>query len=90
MSPEQFTYWLRGFFEISDTNNLSEKQVQIIRDHLNLVFNKVTPDRKDDNMGYKPLDTRFTGTNNNPLCKQEIDWRDNPNFKQIKEETKYC
>jgi hypothetical protein len=109
MSPEQFTYWLNGFFEISDTNNLSEKQVQIIRDHLNLVFNKVTPetnkkpiyaelfnsggmtpDRKDENMGYKPLDIRFTGTNNNPLCKQEIDWRDNPNFKQIKEETKYC
>jgi len=43
MSPEQFTFWLNGFFEISDTNNLSEKQVQIIRDHLNLVFNKVTP-----------------------------------------------
>jgi hypothetical protein len=86
MSPEQFTYWLNGFFEISDTNNLSEKQVQIIRDHLNLVFNKVTP----ESMGYKPLDTRFTGTNNNLLCKQEIDWRDNPNFKQIKEETKYC
>jgi len=90
MSPEQFTYWLKGFFEISDTNNLSEKQVQIIRDHLNLVFNKVTPERKDENIGYIPLDTRFTGTNNNPLCKQEIDWRHNPNFKQIKEETKYC
>jgi len=43
MLPEQFTFWLNGFFEISDTNNLSEKQVQIIRDHLNLVFNKVTP-----------------------------------------------
>jgi hypothetical protein len=90
MSPEQFTYWLKGFFEISDTNNLSEKQVQIIRDHLNLVFNKVTPDRKGENLGYKLLDTRFTGIKNNPLCKQEIDWRDNPNFKQIKEETKYC
>lgn len=45
MSPEQFTYWLKGFFEISDTNNLSEKQVQIIRDHLDFVFNKVTPER---------------------------------------------
>lgn len=47
MNSEQFTYWLKGFFEISDTNNLSEKQVQIIRDHLDLVFNKVTPDRVD-------------------------------------------
>lgn len=47
MNSEQFTYWLKGFFEISDTNNLSAKQVQIIRDHLDLVFNKVTPDRVD-------------------------------------------
>lgn len=45
MTPEQFTYWLQGFFEISDTDSLTNKQVQIIRDHLNLVFNKVTPDR---------------------------------------------
>lgn len=45
MSPESFTYWLRGYFEISDSNNLSPQQVQIIRDHLALVFKKVTPDR---------------------------------------------
>lgn len=90
MSPEQFTYWLKGFFEISDTNNLSEKQVQIIRDHLDFVFNKVTPDRKCENLGYKLLETRFTGVSTNPLCGQDIDWRDNPNFKQKKEETKYC
>jgi len=45
MSPESFTYWLNGYFEISDSNNLSPQQVQIIRDHLALVFEKVTPDR---------------------------------------------
>ena len=45
MSPESFTYWLAGYFEISDSNNLSPQQVQIIRDHLALVFEKVTPDR---------------------------------------------
>lgn len=45
MTTENFTYWLKGFFEISDSNNLTEKQVQIIKDHLDLVFNKVTPDR---------------------------------------------
>lgn len=46
MTPEQFTYWLNGFFEISDTDNLNDKQVRIIRDHLDLVFNKVTPNRQ--------------------------------------------
>ena len=45
MTPEQFIYWQKGFFEISESNSLSEKQVQIIKDHLDLCFNKVTPDR---------------------------------------------
>lgn len=47
MTPENFTYWLQGFFEISDSNNLSETQVQIIKDHLDLVFDKKTPNRKE-------------------------------------------
>lgn len=46
MTPENFTYWIQGFFEISDAKKLDETQVQIIKDHLDLVFNKVTPDRK--------------------------------------------
>jgi hypothetical protein len=45
MTTEQFTYWLQGFFEISDVKTLDEKQVQIIKDHLNSVFNKQTPNR---------------------------------------------
>ncbi len=45
MSPENFTYWLKGFFEISGATYLSEAQTQIVKDHLDLVFDKVTPDR---------------------------------------------
>lgn len=48
MTPEQFTYWLQGFFEISNTNSLNENQVLIIKDHLKLVFNKVTPNRTEN------------------------------------------
>ena len=48
MTTEQFTYWLQGFFEISEDKTLSEKQVLIIKDHLALVFDKVTPDRSKD------------------------------------------
>jgi len=44
MTSEQFTYWLQGFFELTDSNKLSEKQVQMIKDHLQLVFTKITPD----------------------------------------------
>lgn len=41
----EFCYWLKGYFELSDSNTLSPQQVQTIKDHLNLVFTKVTPDR---------------------------------------------
>lgn len=45
MTPEQFCYWLNGYFEVSELNSLTTAQVQIIKDHLKTVFNKVTPDR---------------------------------------------
>ena len=45
MTTEQFTYWLQGFMEVANPTTLDEVQVQQIKDHLNLVFNKQTPDR---------------------------------------------
>lgn len=38
MKPDQFCYWLQGLFELSDIKQLNEKQVQMIKNHLNLVF----------------------------------------------------
>lgn len=45
MTPEQFTYWLQGFVEIRETEKvgLTEKEWNIITDHLKTVFHKVTP-----------------------------------------------
>jgi len=48
MTAEQFAYWLQGFSEMSDSPDLNEKQWRIVQDHLQLVFNKVTPDRTID------------------------------------------
>lgn len=45
MTPEQFAYWLKGFCEMHEGKNISERQWQIINDHLNLVFDKQTPER---------------------------------------------
>ncbi len=47
MDSTQFVFWLQGFFELSDSKTLSEKQVQVIKDHLALFLNKVTPDRNN-------------------------------------------
>ena len=49
MDTNTFAWWLHGFFEISESNTLSEKQVQVIKDHLDLCFSKVTPDRSKEN-----------------------------------------
>lgn len=42
MDSSSFCYWLQGYFELGG-ENLSPQQVQVIKDHLALVFNKVTP-----------------------------------------------
>lgn len=46
MTPENFVYWLQGVLEIGDVKKLNKEQVNIIKDHIKLVLNKVTPDRK--------------------------------------------
>lgn len=43
MSPEQFAYWLQGFAELCPEDRPSAAQWQAIKDHLNTVFVKVTP-----------------------------------------------
>lgn len=42
MTPQEFCYWLQGFFELSESNGMSPKQVEIVKEHLRLVFTKVT------------------------------------------------
>lgn len=45
MSEKDFAYWLQGFFEIENPKKLDERQTQMIKDHLKLVFKKETPNR---------------------------------------------
>lgn len=46
ITTENFAFWLQGYFEINGTSNeLTPMQVQIIKDHLALVFRKETPQR---------------------------------------------
>lgn len=42
MTSEQFAYWLQGFAELNQ-GPPSAEQWQMIREHLALVFTKVTP-----------------------------------------------
>lgn len=65
MTPEQFAYWLKGFYELNEPETINEKQTLIIKDHLDLVFGKVTPDRSDNNM---PISKRNRINTNTRLC----------------------
>ena len=47
MSPENFAYWLRGFFELNEAAvagpvGLTHAQVAMVQRHLSLVFDKKT------------------------------------------------
>lgn len=45
MNERDFCFWLRGFVELNSSDDgITAEQWKIIKDHLDLVHNKVTPD----------------------------------------------
>ncbi len=74
MDPLQFCYWLQGFAELNSGTPPNDMQWKAIRDHLALVFNKVTPSypglgpdwQKKINRDWKPADNNPTPTINYP------------------------
>ena len=46
MTPDQFVYWLQGFAELKDGGPPSPEQWKSIVEHLNTVFEKITPEVK--------------------------------------------
>ena len=58
MNSESFAYWLQGFFEMTDATSLTDQQVQMIKDHLGLVFKKETP------TAYRTYNVEYMGVPN--------------------------
>ncbi len=46
MTEKEFCYWLQGFIEIENPKGITASKLEIIKDHLKLVFTKVTPNHK--------------------------------------------
>lgn len=65
MTPEQLVWWLHGFFEIAKPTTLNEEQVQEIKNHLDLMFNKVTP--------VKPLSIKIDTTRLEEKVKETVE-----------------
>lgn len=49
MNTQDFCYWLQGYFELSGADGgLSKEQVEVIKEHLQLVFKKQTVKAVDE------------------------------------------
>lgn len=59
MNSEMFCYWLKGFVELADSKVISEAQWTVIKDHLNLVHEKVTPKVNVNYPSTEPLSLSF-------------------------------
>ncbi len=55
MDPTAFVFWLQGFFEMANPTALNELQTTMVKDHLALVFNKLTPNRNGDVFMPRPV-----------------------------------
>ena len=53
MNERDFYYWLRGYFELTETDSLTSSQVAVIREHMDLVAKKVTTNSVNDKLADK-------------------------------------
>lgn len=67
MNFENFAYWLQGFFEMTDTQNLSPNQVLMIKEHLKLVFEKKTP-QINPNVPFAPKTPPYKWHDGDVIC----------------------
>lgn len=64
MKSQDFCYWLQGFFEISEANQLNEKQIETIKNHLNLVFyHEIDPSYTKDEKKQQAMTEIHNGNN---------------------------
>ena len=84
MTSENFTYWLQGFTELSNGAHPTPEQWKMIKEHLALVFIKVTPPLEIVNseptycQSYVPQDGVGTSSANwpaGPLLKGVSVWK---------------
>jgi len=69
MRSRDFCYWLQGFFEISGEKVLTTDRVEIIKNHLNLVFaHEIDPEMGDKDHQEK-LNKIHEHNKNNPNMK---------------------
>lgn len=53
MTSRDFAYWLQGVFELADIKKLDERQTELIKRHLHMVFiHEIDPSFPDEQQDY--------------------------------------
>ena len=86
MNYEQFAFWMQGFFETANPTAINKEQTKIIKDHLNLVFTKVTPDYNK----YTPLTITTCGTGGSATTSQATSYPNGTTISNGETSLKYC
>ncbi len=69
MNSVDFCFWLQGHFEISDSCSITDKQVEIIKNHLNLVFKHEIDPLRESETTTKPNELNSVHFGNDPLAR---------------------
>ncbi len=90
MTPQDFCYWLRGYTEIvgEKTSRPTASQWASICDHLNLVFEKVTPTRNTTTIDERMIE--IAGKRCGPPPMEEAEQRRLCDGKLPGKEATYC
>mgnify|MGYP001589930519 FL=1 len=70
MTPENFVFWMQGLMELGDPKQLNEKQTEMIKQHLALVFTNVTANSKSMKQ-FAPIPKRKDLTSSPPTDDNE-------------------
>lgn len=75
MTSRDFAFWLQGLFELGEITSLNEKQTELIKRHLNLVFAHDI----DPSMGGKEQQEKLNAIHSGKPNSQFPDFNNNEN-----------
>ena len=68
MKTTEFCYWLQGGLELNNNQTLDEKQTQIVKNHLNMVFEHIAHLKEEDQPPVKHSPNSFGMTYGKERC----------------------
>lgn len=68
MTSRDFCYWLQGYFEVAEPKEIKENELQMIKNHLNMVFKHEIDPSMGDEKHQQDLDYIHNGGSGKLRC----------------------